>query len=118
MRRNEVGGLGDAVDHTAAAAAPEQQGIGAFEHFDPFDVIERAIVLRIVADAVEVEIGSRRLTADRDLIAVALALIENDTRDIAQRIIELFEPLIVEPLAPQRRDTLRRIEQRGAGLDA
>ena len=109
--------LGNPVDHPAATAAPEQQGICALENLDALGVVERAIVLRVVADTIKVEVGSGALTANHDLIAVAFALAERDARNIPQRVIELLDTLIVKLVAVERRHALRGIEQRGAGLD-
>ena len=68
-----VGRLADAVDDAAAAAPAEDQRVGALQHLDPLDVVEGAVILRVVAQAVEVEVGGGLLAADEDLVPVALA---------------------------------------------
>ena len=66
--------FGDAVDQTACAAATKEQRIGAAQNFDLFQIIERAVILNIVADTIDEEVGCRADPAEDDCVAVAFAL--------------------------------------------
>ena len=110
------GGLGYAVDHPAAAAPAKDQRVGALQHFDTLGVVERAVVLRIVTQAIDEEIGGGALPAQGDLVAVAFALAQHDARDEAQRLGQRIDALIVQLFAADHVHRLRHIDQRGAGL--
>ena len=78
--RNAIGFLEHAVEHAAAAAAAEDHRVRAFEKLEPLGVVKIAIDLRVVAHAVDEEVGGRALAADDDLVAVAFALVPVDAR--------------------------------------
>ena len=77
---------GDAVEHAADAAAPEDHGVRPLEGFDPLDVVDVAEVLDVVADAVDEEVGGRAVAAQDRRVAVALALREADARHVAGHV--------------------------------
>ena len=104
------------VDNPAAAAAAEDQRIGAFENFDPFNVIETAIILHIVAHAIEEKVGRRVLAAQGDLIAIALALPDSYARDIMKDISERIMRLILQLFAGNNVNSLGDIQQRRVGF--
>ena len=105
-----------AVDDPATAAAAENQRVGALEDFHPFDVVEPAVVLDVIANAIEEEVGSGILAAQSDLIAVALALADGGPRNIAQDVGQAALGLIVKLFAGDDLDALRNVDQRGVGL--
>ena len=61
------------VDDPAAAAAPEDHRVGAFQHLDPVDIVEIAEILDVVANAIDEEVGGAAVAAKHDLVAIALA---------------------------------------------
>ena len=60
----EVRLLGDAVDDAAAAATSEDQGVRPLQDLEALDIVEVAVVLGVVADAVDEEVGRGVLAAD------------------------------------------------------
>ena len=109
-RTAEHRGLGHAIDRAAARATPEDQGIGALQHFDSLDIVERAVILRVVAQAVDVEIGSRFLAADKHFVAVAFAALHADAGDIAQCIVQLADRLIFQLVFGDEADALGNVD--------
>ena len=71
----KAGVLGDAVDDAATAPATEHHSVWPLQRLDPLDVVQVAVVLHIVAYAVDVEIGRRTVPPNDDLIAIVLALV-------------------------------------------
>ena len=76
----KTGLLGHAVDDSAAAAAAEDHRVRALQRLDALEVVEVAVVLHVVAHAVQEEVGGRAVAADDDLVAVVLALVDLDAR--------------------------------------
>ncbi len=111
-----IGGLADPVDHATATAAPENQRIGAFQHFDAVDIVQGAVILRIVAQAVEIEVGSAFLTPDEDFVAMAFAAFQAHAGHIAQGLAQLGDGLVVDLVAGDDGDGLRHVDERGGGL--
>ena len=72
--------------------------------------------MRIVAQAVDVEIGGRFLAADEHLVAVAFAAFHADAGDVAQRIVELADRLVLQLVLGNEADALGHVDQRGRGL--
>ena len=108
--------LGHAIDDAAAAAAPEYERARALEDLDRLNVVEIAIIFRVVAHAVGVEIRGRRLSANCDLVALPLALRHRHARHIGQRLIERQAVAIFELLLGEDRDRLGNVEDRRVGL--
>src|SRR4029078_12694590 len=86
MDRAEVRLLEHAIDHAAATAAAEDHRIRTFQNFDTVDVVEIAIILNVVANAVDEEIGVGTLPANDDVVAVAFTLMGDHTRNVADRV--------------------------------
>src|SRR6267142_2830305 len=61
---HEPGLLRHAVDHASAAAATEHHPVGPLERLDALDVVKVAIVLDVIANAVDIEGGRRAVAAD------------------------------------------------------
>ena len=60
----EAGLLGHPVHDPAAASAPEHHGVRALQGFDAIEVVEVAVVLHVVAHAVQEEVGGGAVAAD------------------------------------------------------
>ncbi len=69
----EAGLPGDAVDEAAGGAAAVEHGGGAFEDLDALGVGEVAVVLRIVADTVDVHVVHGVEAAEEEVVAAAFA---------------------------------------------
>ena len=108
--------LAHAIDRTAAGATPEDERVSALEHFHPVEVVERAVVFRIVAQSVEIEIGSGLLTAEEDRVALAFAALHRHAGDIAQRFAELADVLVLQLVAGDGSHGLRDIDDRRGRL--
>src|SRR5262249_6843280 len=54
--RREARLFGHTVDNASATAAAEDQSIGSLQRFNPLEVVEVAIILDVVAHAIEEEI--------------------------------------------------------------
>ena len=113
-RGSPVGFLEHAVDHAAAAA--EGHRVGAFEHLDALSVVEVAVVARVVADAVDEEVGRRALAPDQDRVAVALGLGDGNAGNVAQSLADRLDVLVADLRFRHHRDRLRRVDQGRVGL--
>jgi hypothetical protein len=110
--RREAGFLGDAVDHASAAAPPENHSVGALQRLDTLEVVEVAIILYVVANSVEEEIGGRAIAADDQLVAVVLALDCGDAGHVADHVADAHHHLIFDQLLGNDSDGLRHVAQR------
>ena len=105
-----------AVNDAAAAAAAEDQRIGAFEDLDTLHIIKPAIILHVVAHAIEEEVCGGVLPAQRDLVTIALPLPHGGAGHIAQHFAEAVLRLIVKLFAGDDMDSLRNVKNRSVGL--
>jgi hypothetical protein len=53
----KTGFLSNSVENSAAATPAEDHCVGALESFDAFKVVEVPIILNVVANAVQEEVG-------------------------------------------------------------
>ena len=90
--------LHHAIDDAARAAAAEDHRVGALERLDAIDVVEVAVVLHVVAHAVDEEVGGRAVAAHDDLIAVVLALVRRDAGHVAHDVADAHHQLIPDQL--------------------
>jgi hypothetical protein len=67
-----------AIQHAAAAAAPEDHRVRPLQRLDTLDVVEVAEVLHVVPNAIDEEVRGRAVAADRRLVAVSLSLTHRD----------------------------------------
>src|SRR5205823_4513458 len=114
--RRAVGFLEHAVDDAAAATAPENHRVRAFEHLDALDVVEVAEILDVVADSVDEKVRARALPADDDLVAIELALMRNDTGNVADGLAETLKVLVPDELRGEHRHRLRHVDERSFGF--
>ncbi len=82
VARDAVGLLQRAVQHAAAGAAAEHQRARPFQNLDALGVVDVAIILDVVAEAVDEEVGAGIDAADDQLVAIALALMHRDARHV------------------------------------
>ncbi len=106
----------DPVDDAAAAAATEDQRVGALEDLDAFQVVQASVILGVVPHTVQEEVGGRVLTAQRDLVAIALALPHGHPGNVTEDVAETIERLVIQLGARNDVDTLRHVDQPGVGL--
>ena len=111
-----VGLLGDPVDQAAGTAAAKNHGIGALQDLDPVDVVEVAVVLHVVAHAIDEEVGGRAVAAEHGRIAVAFALRDADAGHVAGHVADAPHRLVIDQLAGDDGDGLRHIHQGRIGL--
>ena len=104
------------IDDATAAATTEDHRVGALERLDALDVVEIAQVLRVVAHAVDEEVGGRALAADHRRVAMALALRHRDTGDEAHDVGHALHRLVGDDGAREHRRRLRRVAQRRVRL--
>ena len=104
------------VDDAATTAATEDQGIRAFEYLDTVDVVKSTIILDVVADTIDEEVGSGVLSAQGNLVAVAFALPYCSARYIAQYIGKAVVRLVVELFARYNIDRLRHVDKWRVGF--
>ena len=79
----------------AAAAAAEDHRVGALQRLHAFEVVEIAIILDVVAHAVDEEVGGRAVAADDDLVAVVLALVSGDAGHVAHDVADAHHHLVL-----------------------
>jgi hypothetical protein len=108
--------FGDLVHHSAAAAAPEDHRVRSLERLDAIEVVEVAVVLHVVAHAVDEEVGRRAVAAHDHLVAVVLALVQGDPRHVAHDVADAGHQLVLHELAGDHGHRLRHVAQRGRRL--
>ena len=111
----EDGCLLHPVDDPASATSPEDQGIGAFQHFNPLQIVQAPEILAVVPDPVEEEVGGGVLAPQGDLVAIALALADRGAGHIAQYVAEALLRLIIQLGARHDRDGLGHVDQQCVG---
>ena len=111
-----VGFLERAIDEAATCAAAEDQRARALEDLDALGVVEVAVVLHVVAETVDEEVGAGVDAADDEFVAVTLALVDSDTRNVARHLSEALEILVADEFLGHHVDGLRDIDQRRVGL--
>ena len=97
----------------ASAASPEDQGIGALQHFNPFQIVQAPEILAVVPDSVEEKVGRGILSSQGDLVAIALALADRGAGHIAQHVAEALLRLIIQLGTRHDRDRLGHVDQQG-----
>ena len=106
-----IGLAGDAVDHPTAAAAAEHHGVRPLQCLDPFQVVDVADVLHVVADAVDEEVGGRTVAAQHRGVAVAFALRHPDPRHVAEGVCQPGDGLVCDELVGDHGDGLGDVQQ-------
>src|SRR6185369_17107338 len=83
---SEPGFFTDAINHATAAATTEQHRVWSFQCFDTFDVVEVAVILHVVAHAIQKEVGAGVVATNDELIAIVLALVRCYSGNISHHI--------------------------------
>ena len=109
--------LVDAIDDTAATAASKQKGVGTTKYFNLFDVIERPIILNIVANPFDEEVRGGLDATDDDRVPMAFALADRQARCVAKHITKVAEGLILNLLFCENCQALRNIQDRCGCFD-
>jgi len=105
-----------AVDQATAGSTPEGQRARSFQDFDALRVVEIAEILDVIAKAVDVEIGAGVDAADHELVAIALALVDGNARDVAGDVGEGLKTRVADEILGHDGDRLRNVDQRRVGL--
>ena len=108
--------FGDAVEHASGTAATKDHAAGALRHFEAFDVVEIAVVLDVVAEAIDEVVAGGTVATEDDGVAVALALGGAKAGDVAGGFADAGRGGIAEELLGEDGDGLRRVEERSVGL--
>src|SRR5262249_45318001 len=106
----------DAIDHATTTATSKEHRVRTFQRFHTLDVIEVAIVLHVVAHSIQKEIRTRAITANDNLIAIVLALVRRDTRNISNNVRDVRHRLIANLLLSDNGDRLRNVAKRSQRL--
>ena len=109
---SEAGLLADAVDDAAAAAAAEDHRVRSLQRFDALEVVEVAVVLHVVAHAVDEEVGRGAVAADDHLVAVVLALVHHHAGHVAHDVADAHHHLVLDQLVGDDGHRLRHVAQR------
>ena len=110
-----AGLLGDAVDDAADAAATEHHRVRAAQDLEPLDIVEVAIGLDVVAQAVDEEVGGRGVATEYDRLAIAFSLRRRHAGHILDCLADAGRRTIVDGVPGHHRDRLRHIDQRRVG---
>jgi hypothetical protein len=112
LQRPEHRFLDHTVDHAAAAAASEDERVRPFERLDTLEVVQVAVILHVVAHAVDVEVRRRSIAADDDVVAVVFPLVRADAGNVAHHVAHARHQLIAHQILRDDGDGLRHVEQR------
>jgi hypothetical protein len=104
--------LGDPIDDAPAPAPAEDHRVRSLERFHALEVVEVAVVLDVVAHAVQEEIRGRVVAADDDLVAVVLPLVRPHPREVADDVGHARHELVLDELLRGDGDGLRDVPQR------
>ena len=102
----------DAVQNAARAAAAEQERVRPPEDFDLLKVVERAVVLDVVAHAVDEEVGGGSNAPEDDGVPVAFALGVADAGCVVDDFRDAREPAGVDLLRRDDREALGHVDDR------
>ena len=110
--------FGDTIDDAATATAPKNHSIGAFVHFNAVDIIKTAEILDVIAQSIDEKVRCRIVAAQRNLVAVPLALARRHAGQQADEIGNRPDRLIADLLIGDDVDCLRHVEDRRARFGA
>ena len=102
---------GDTIDHPAPAAPAKDHGVGTQQHLDALGIVEVAVVLDVIADAIDEEVRRGGIAPQAWGIAVPLALADGGTRNVAQDIGHGLHGLVPDQLGRDHPDGLRNIPE-------
>ena len=105
-----------AVHDAACAAAAEDHRVRALQDLDAVEVVQVAVVLDVVAHAVEEEVAGRAVAAQDDRVAVALALRHARARHVARDVHEALHGLVLDQVTRDHGNRLRHVDERRVRL--
>ena len=105
-----------AVHDAARPAAAEDHRVRALQDLDAVEVVQVAVILDVVAHAVEEEVAGRAVAAQDDRVAVALALRHARARHVARDVREALHRLVLDQVARDHGDRLRNVDERRVRL--
>jgi len=111
-----AGLFGRAIQNSAWSAAAEHHAGGALQDFEPVDVVEVAVVLDVVAHAIDKVVPGGAVPAQHDGIAVAFALGDADARQVAGSFADAGDGGVGEKILGEDGDGLRGVKNRSGGL--
>ena len=106
-----IGHPGDTIDHTAAAAPAKDHGVGTQQHLDALGIVEVAVVLDVIADAIDEEVRRGGVAPQARGVAVPLALADGGTRNVAQDVRHGLHGLVPDQLGRDHPDGLRDVPE-------
>ena len=106
-----IGHPGDTIDHAAPAAPAKDHGVGTQQHLDALGIVEVAVVLDVIADAIDEEVRRGGIAPQAWGIAVPLALADGGTRNVAQDIGHGLHGLVPDQLGRHHPDGLRDVPE-------
>jgi hypothetical protein len=116
VQRRPLRLLRGTVDQPAGRATAEDHRVGSLEHLDAVDVVKVAVVLDVIAHAVDVEVARGADAAEDGRLPVALALGEAHARHVSRRLGQALRRLVAHLLLRDDGDGSRRVAQRRVGL--
>ena len=108
--------FGHAIDDAARTTAAEDHTAGTLQNFDALKVIEIPENLCIIANPVDEKVCRRAVTAQHDLVAVALALMHEDARNVAKDVAHALHRLVLHHLLRNHGDRCWDLLERRIGL--
>ena len=84
--------LGHTVKNAAGTAPPKQQCIRAPQHFNLLEVIQRAVVLDVIPNAVDEKIGGRAHPPEHHCVPMSLTLGHADPREVLNNVRHAGKP--------------------------
>src|SRR6185437_7927741 len=85
-----VGLLERAVDEAATGSATEGNRGRPFQDLDALRVVDVTEILHVIAETIDVEVGTGINAADHQFVAIALALVHGDARNVARHVGEIL----------------------------
>ncbi len=114
--RRKSGLFRDPIDHAAATSTAKDHCIRPTDRLDTVEIIQIAIVLHIVADAVTEKVSTAAITAKYHIVAIILALMGRDARHVSNDIRNAGHHLVTHLLGLGDSDRLRHVAKRCKGL--
>ena len=106
-----IGHPGDTIDHATPAAPAKDHGVGAQQHLDALCIVEVAVVLDVIADAIDEEVRRGGVAPQAWGVAVPLALADGGTRNVAQDVRHGLHGLVPDQLGRDHPDGLRDVPE-------
>ena len=116
--RGEGRALGTRLTMPPPPPRPKIIALGPLQHLDPLDIVEIAEILRVVADAVDEQIGGGVVAAQGELVAIAFAGAGRRAGHEQQHFGDRAQCLVLDLLRGDDGQRLRDVADRGVGAGA